>query len=51
MYFFDIAKSTTSTEPGTLLGQFNIISKQASSTLKELKKNLNQVKSKSNYTV
>jgi len=49
--FFDIAKSTTSTESGTLLGQFNIISKQASSTLKELKKNLNQVKSKSNYTV
>jgi hypothetical protein len=49
--FFDIAKKTTSTEPGTLLGQFNIISKQASSTLNDLKKSLNQIKSKSNYTI
>ena len=49
--FFDIAKKTTSTEPGTLLGQFNITSKQASSVLKELKKSLNQIKSKSNYTI
>jgi hypothetical protein len=48
--FFDIATRTTSTEPGTLLGQFNITSKQASSVLKELKKSLNQIKSKSNYT-
>jgi hypothetical protein len=49
--FAQICSTLVSTPPGTPLGPLNIVSTQLVSSLKALQSNLNNIKSKYNYTV
>jgi hypothetical protein len=49
--FAQICSTLVSTPPGTPLGPLNIVSTQLDASLKALQANLNNLKSKYNYTV
>jgi hypothetical protein len=49
--FAQICSTLVSTPPGTPLGPLNVVSTQLASSLNALQANLNNLKSKYNYTV
>jgi hypothetical protein len=48
--FMDICSTLVSTPPGTPLGQLNVVSTQMSTILQSLSQDLENLKSKNNYT-